>query len=139
MIRSLHLVVFGLAWTCLSVESWGQSTWFRTFSWESYSSGKTVLATRDSTLVFAGIVQSNQGDAFLAGSDSLGNPLWYKTLGGPGQDALNYSVWNSDSTVWALLGQTNSFGQGGYDAWLVLANPSGDTLKTMTFGGSGWD
>jgi len=122
-----------------AVQGWGQTTWFKTFSWEPYCSGKTVLATRDSSLVFAGIAQSNQGDAFMAGADSLGNPLWYKTLGGAGQDALNYSVWNSDSTVWALLGQTNSYGQGGYDAWLVLANSSGDTLKTMTFGGSGWD
>lgn len=139
MNRSLHLIFFGLAWSCLSMAAWGQSTWFKTFSWEPYCSGKTVLATRDSTLVFAGIAQSNQGDAFLAAADSLGNPLWYKTLGGPGQDALNYSVWNSDSSVWALLGQTNSFGNGGYDAWLVLARPNGDTLKTMTLGGSGWD
>jgi hypothetical protein len=139
MNRSLHFILLGLVWSCFSMAAWGQTTWFRTFSWESYCSGKTVLATRDSNLVFAGIAQSNQGDAFLAAADSLGNPLWYKTLGGPGQDALNYSVWNADSTVWALLGQTNSFGNGGYDAWLVLARPNGDTLKTMTLGGSGWD
>jgi len=139
MIRTVNLIILGLTWSWFLMPAWGQSTWFKTFSWEPYSSGKTVLATRDSSLVFAGITQSNQGDAFLAGADSLGNPLWFKTLGGAGQDALNYSVWNSDSTVWALLGQTNSYGQGGYDAWLVLANSSGDTLKTMTFGGSGWD
>jgi len=139
MIRTVNLIILGWTWSWFLMPALGQSTWFKTFSWEPFSSGKTVLATRDSSLVFAGITQSNQGDAFLAGADSLGNPLWFKTLGGAGQDALNYSVWNSDSTVWALLGQTNSYGQGGYDAWLVLANSSGDTLKTMTFGGSGWD
>jgi predicted secreted protein len=59
---------------------------------------------------------------------------WNKTYGGSGNDYASDLVRTSDGG-YALAGYTNSFGAGGYDAWLVKTDASGNMQWNKTYGG----
>jgi hypothetical protein len=49
---------------------------------------------------------------------------WNKTYGGPGND-LAYSLVQTSDDGLMLAGQTNSFGAGDYDFWLLKTDMTG--------------
>lgn len=61
-----------------------------------------------------------------------------KTFGGLGFDVSNCVQQTSDSG-YVLVGQTNSFGTGNDDVYLIKTNMYGDTLWTKTYGGTGYE
>lgn len=58
---------------------------------------------------------------------------FYKTFDGPGNDVGRFVIQTSDGG-YAIVGKTNSYGAGGYDAWLLKTDANGDTLWTKTYG-----
>ncbi|MDD5529585.1 MAG: T9SS type A sorting domain-containing protein [bacterium] len=64
--------------------------------------------------------------------------LWTKTYGGTNYD-LGYSVQQTQDGGFIIAGNTESFGAGGSNAYLIKTNSSGDTLWTKTYGGTGND
>ena len=63
---------------------------------------------------------------------------WERTYGGQGEDA-GYSVQQTADGGFIIAANTNSFGAGGRDAWLLKTNARGDTLWTRTYGGTDYD
>jgi len=59
---------------------------------------------------------------------------WMKTYGGIKSDNGYFFQPTSDNGF-ILTGETNSFGSGNSDVWLVKTNKDGDTLWTKTYGG----
>jgi hypothetical protein len=74
----------------------------------------------------------------IAGSAAAQPGLyWNKSYGVPGiqnQDVCYASCATSDGGF-ALAGNTNSYGNGSYDFWIVRTDDLGDTLWTRTYGG----
>jgi type IX secretion system substrate protein len=64
--------------------------------------------------------------------------IWTKKFGGMGNDQT-YSVKQTSDGGYILAGQTESFGCGMDDMWLIKTNEMGDTLWTKTYGGSEYD
>lgn len=93
-----------------------------------------------------------RGGLFLAltlagcggGGDGGGTPddpppvIAGRTYGGVGQD-FAWSVLQVADGGFVFAGFTNSRGAGGYDAWVVRTNASGQVLQEQTYGGSGND
>ncbi|HEY4797944.1 MAG TPA: T9SS type A sorting domain-containing protein, partial [Bacteroidia bacterium] len=52
---------------------------------------------------------------------------------------IAFSVQQTLDSGFVLCGYTNSFGAGGYDAYLVKTDPAGNLQWEKTFGGSDWD
>jgi hypothetical protein len=77
-------------------------------------------------------------DACLFKTDASGNMQWNKTYGGTGMDQA-YSLVATSDGGYALAGRTNSFGGGGYDAWLVKTDSNGVMEWSRTYGGTGGD
>ena len=64
--------------------------------------------------------------------------LWNRTFGGTGYDYAEEIIECSDGGF-AIIGSTQSFGAGGYDAWLIRVDADGNDLWSHTYGYSGND
>src|SRR4030042_1816215 len=67
---------------------------------------------------------------FAQGPDTL----WTKTYGGDNVE-YGYSVKQTSEGGFIVVGSTKSYGNGGYDVWLLKLNADGDTIWASTYGG----
>lgn len=75
----------------------------------------------------AGTTRSSteQNQALLFKIDSLGNPLWAKSIGGVFNDGENISLDATGDGGAVLVFNTLSFGEGADDVWLIKTNANG--------------
>ena len=64
--------------------------------------------------------------------------MWDKTYGGTEWDRAKSLVVTSDGG-YAIVGRTNSFGEGGGDAWLVKTDALGNMMWNHSYGGTNFD
>ena len=67
-----------------------------------------------------------------------GSVTWQKTYGGTGYDAA-YSIQQTEDGGYIVAGETDSFGAGGRDAWIMKLDGSGSVTWQKTYGGTGFD
>lgn len=77
-------------------------------------------------------------DAIMLKTDSLGNPLWYRTFGDTSQD-ICFSATKTTNKNYILVGQTSSFGANWIDLYVVKTDSIGNLLWQKKFGGPGID
>jgi hypothetical protein len=70
-------------------------------------------------------------DFILIKADSAGDMLWKPTYGGTGLENA-YAVIQTSDGGYVLTGNTNSFGAGGYDVWLVKTDEAGVVPEGLT-------
>ncbi|MCJ7423164.1 ABC transporter substrate-binding protein, partial [Candidatus Bathyarchaeota archaeon] len=104
----------------------GNQQWSKTYGGVVHDYAYSLVKTSDGGYAFAGITRPFDGDndAWLVKTDAAGNQQWSKTYGGTGDDVACSLVQNVDES-YAFAGYTNSFGFGGYNAWLVKTDANG--------------
>jgi len=120
----------------------GDTTWIKTFGGNSNDAdyGNSVQQTNDGGFIICGSTTSYQNsnglyDVWLIKTNSSGDTTWTKTYGGIiGHDRGKHVQQTSDGG-YIVTGNSNSFGSGGIDIWIVKTNTIGDTLWTKTVGG----
>ncbi|MGB3944271.1 MAG: hypothetical protein WBK88_05735, partial [Methanothrix sp.] len=125
------------AWL-LSTDSKGREVWNETFGGPGDEEAMAVVATVDGGYAIAGGTNSfgaGDFDVWLIKTDSTGRELWNETYGGPGYDWA-YSVQKTRDAGYIILGETESFGSGGMDLWLVKTDSRGALIWNRTFGGA---
>jgi hypothetical protein len=103
--------------------------------------GYGVKQTLDKQYIITGSTSSyGQGntDVYLIKLDSMGIVLWQKTIGGFVNDVGRAIVQLSDSSF-VITGFSNSFGNGGYDAYTVKTDKDGVIIWQRSWGGQDWD
>jgi hypothetical protein len=99
--------------------------------------GNSLIQTSDSGYAIAGTTTSfgaGLSDAYLVKLDANGNLQWTKTIGGKDFED-GYALIQTADGGYVIAGQTNSFGAGGYDVYLVKLDANGNLQWTKTIGG----
>jgi len=99
--------------------------------------GNSLIQTSDGGYAIAGTTTSfgaGLSDAYLVKLDANGNLQWTKTIGGK-EFEDGYALIQTADGGYAIAGQTNSFGAGGYDVYVVKLDANGNLQWTKTIGG----
>ena len=119
----------------IKTDSNGNIVWSKTYDGKNFDEGRSVVQTSDNGFIITGCTDCNSySDVILIKTDSAGDTLWTRTYGGYDNEFGNYVQQTTDGG-YIITGQTQSFGNGYSDIWLIKTDSAGDTLWTRTFGG----
>jgi predicted secreted protein len=119
----------------------GEMQWNKTYGGPLNESACVVSNTSDGGYAIMCITNSygaGGNDFWLLKTDANGNLQWNRTYGGADVDN-GYVVFQTADGGYVMMGDTNSFGAGGTDAWLVKTDASGNTQWNKTYGAAGND
>jgi hypothetical protein len=121
----------------------GNVIWSQTYGGISTDVGEEVQQTADGGYIVVGATASfgsGSLDIYLVKTDAAGDILWSRTYGGAGWD-YGYSV-EELADGYVVAGETESYGAGDRDVYLIRTDAAGDVVWERTFGGtlkeSGW-
>ncbi|KPJ54443.1 hypothetical protein AMJ39_00370 [candidate division TA06 bacterium DG_24] len=121
----------------IKVDANGDTVWTRTYGGSSYDSGESVAQTLDEGYIVAGgttTFGAGSWDIYVIKTDSLGDTMWTRTYGGPNYEG-GFSVAQTSDGGYIIVGETESYGAGDRDVYLVKTDGVGDTIWTRTYGG----
>ena len=118
---------FGFAYAeiwLLKMDAVGDTQWTETYGYVHHDKGYSVKPTSDGGYIIAGTRGSYEdvGDLWIIKTDSQGDTMWTKTLGGV-NDEVGYSVQQTSDGGYIVCGYTSSFGAGGRDVYLIKLAP----------------
>jgi len=116
----------------LKLDSNGTVMWQKTYGGSSYDGAYSIQQTQDGGYIVAG---SFGGDAWVLKLNSSGNVQWQKTYGGSSYD-FAHSIQQTEDGGYIVAGETESFGAGGYDFWVLKLDSSGNVEWQKTYGGN---
>jgi hypothetical protein len=129
----------------VKTDAFGNTLWTRTFGGPGPDCGCSVCETNAGTYVMAGYtissgVSSGVGgeDVYVVAVNQDGSLDWARTYGGPALDEARSVCFTNDGYI-VVAGETESFGAGLSDVYLLKVDVDGDTLWTRTFGGADSD
>lgn len=117
------------------------NTWVSVYGGNKYDRGTGIAATSSKSYVVCGNSSSygiGTTDIYVLKIDSAGKFRWQNTLGGANIDN-SFSIQATSDSGFVISGYTNSFGAGGYDAYLVKINSDGAFEWQNTYGQDDWD
>lgn len=128
------------AWV-LKLDATGNVIWQTTYGGAFNDAALSVRQTPDGGYIVAGYTWSfgaGGSDAWVLKLDAGGNVLWQKTYGGAGNEVA-MSVVPSGGGGYVVAGQTNSFGAGDSDAWVLKLDATGTVVWQKTYGEAGYE
>jgi hypothetical protein len=125
----------------IKTDAKGNVQWAKTYGGTNFDDASSVQQTSDGGYIVVGTTGSfgtGERDIFLIKTDAKGNIIWAKTYGGTDDD-FAYSVQQTSDGGYIVVGQTNSFGTGNYDAFLIKTDAKGNIQWAKTYGGKGFE
>ena len=120
----------------LKINKNGGVEWSKTYGGENHDYGFCVRQTLDGGYIVAGETnsfESSSSDIYILKLDFEGNLQWSKRMGGKNLEYAFEIVETYDGYV--LAGETNTFGVGNYDIFLMKIDKDGEVQWTKTYGG----
>jgi len=119
----------------------GEATWIRTFEGLDYGAFFDVALATDDTLLVAGttyhpLAETTLGDVLVTKTTLQGETIWEVSYGGDATDQA-FGVETTDDGGCLVLAESDSFGSGGRDLYVLRLDASGGLLWERTYGGSG--
>ncbi len=120
----------------VKTDSMGNFQWQRTYGGSDWDFGYSIQQLPDKGYIICGQTYSygaGNGDVYIIRTDSTGDTLWTRTEGGTGYDVGNAVCVKNDS-LYAIVGNTTSFGLGDTNVYFILMNDKGIVIKDTTYG-----
>jgi methyl-accepting chemotaxis protein len=119
----------------IKLDSSGNEMWEKTIGGARNDVAYSIQTTSDGGLIIAGSTASfgTNLDIYLIKTDSSGNKVWEKNIGGPLDDFAR-SIQVTPDGGYIIAGQTLSFG-GKLNVYLVKVDSSGNKMWEKNFGG----
>ena len=116
----------------------GNIQWQRTIGGNEFDEAHSAIQTSDGGYIIAGRTYSFYGsgidDLWLVKTDAEGTEQWNRTIGGNYRDIAS-SVRQTSDGGYIIQGQTDPYGSGFYDLWLLKTDAEGTEQWNQTFGG----
>jgi PKD repeat protein len=116
----------------------GNMQWERTIGGNEFDEAHSAIQTSDGGYIIAGRTYSYYGsgidDLWLVKTDAEGTEQWNRTIGGNYRDIAS-SVRHTSDGGYIIQGQTDPYGSGFYDLWLLKTDAEGTEQWNQTFGG----
>jgi len=126
---------FANAWV-LKLDASGNVIWQKTYGGPYNDGANSAHPTPDGGYIVGGSTWSfgaGRADAWVLKLDGDGNVVWQKTYGGAG-DETALSVKPTAGGGYIVAGNTNSFGSGSTDAWVLKLDASGNVIWQRAYG-----
>jgi len=109
------------------VDSNFNTQWVKQYGYSGHDEAMDIKECYDHGFIMVGYSQQNNKgeDVYIVRTDSIGDTLWTRTLGGAYDDRA-YSVVQTPDSGFAVVGNTYSYGAGGSDAFFLKLKPNGD-------------
>ncbi|MFC2150068.1 T9SS type A sorting domain-containing protein, partial [Calditrichota bacterium] len=119
----------------------GDEGWSQTYGGMQSDKCYSVVKTSDRGYALVGRTQSfgvGGVDGYLVKVERNGDEEWAIPYGGRSTDVFTSIIQTADGG-YAIAGYTESYGEGGFDFWLVKTDDDGEQLWSKTFGGNASD
>ncbi len=136
--KILFIALFFIACSC-SVTA--QATFQKTYGGNNIGYANVIHQTTDGGFILVGTTNNNGTDSsnvYLIKTNSSGDTVFAKIYGGSG-DESGYNVQQTTDGGFIIIGNSDVFGAGLWDIYLIKTNSSGDVLWTKTYGGTDQD
>jgi len=137
----LFVLIVALAGLCAATcGADNGATWLKTFEGLDYGAFFDVVLTDGALLVVGAtyhpLGSTTRGDVLVAKLTLDGELIWERTHGGDGMDQA-FCVEATDDGGFLVLAETDSFGVGERDLYVLKLDASGDLMWWETYGGAG--
>ena len=108
----------------------------RTYGMDGNDQGSHIIKSDDGGYAFVGVLETletNSEDLWFVKLDSTGNMVWQEVYGGPDADRGRRVIPCSDG-CYLLAGYTQSYGNGGWDGYVIKVDASGYVVWDSTYG-----
>jgi hypothetical protein len=125
----------------LKINKNGVLIWERIFGKSAFDSGTAIEPTSDGGCMVAGITTEGgykDDQAWILRLNPKGDIVWQRTIGGKKTDNA-WAVIKKDSSHYAVVIATSSFGSGSTDAWIICFDINGRQKWERIYGGKLWD
>ena len=136
----------------IKIDNNGNIIWEKTFGSENYEQAYAIEKTNDGGCIIIGSVDTKYKEENSDGATSInigrenkdiwvikldknGNKIWDKTFGGREYE-YGFGITKTVDNKFIIIGETESFGNGKYDAWIIKIDENGNKIWDKTFGGS---
>jgi hypothetical protein len=118
-----------------------QKSFKKTYGGDNYDRGISAQQTSDKGYAIVGYTRSfgaGKDDVYLIKTDTQGSIQWSNAYGGKDLDN-GWAVLQTSDDGFIITGFTRSFGNGGYDVYVVKTDATGKKQWDKAFGGKGDD
>jgi uncharacterized delta-60 repeat protein len=120
----------------LRLDGGGNIKWQKTYGSDGDETAYAVAITKNGDIIVAGDTNSfgaGGSDFWVLRLDENGNVRWQRTYGGDGEDHARAVAIAKNGDI-IVAGTTESFGAGGYDAWVLRLDEKGNVKWEKTYG-----